>query len=104
VKTLYFVGTALDDLKKVSAGCSKRSWLRTAPRTEWRGTARLEAHENGGAWHTGNSYTRFIRNLPSFYVANIGNAVYVLHAFNKKTEATAKADIDLGKKRFRELG
>lgn len=40
----------------------------------------------------------------AFYVANIGNAVYVLHAFQKKTQRTAQADIDLGKARFKQIG
>jgi len=37
------------------------------------------------------------------YVAKFVEAVYVLHAFGKKTEQTAKRDIDLAKDRFREL-
>jgi phage-related protein len=36
-----------------------------------------------------------------FYVATIGDAVYVLHCFEKKSQRTAKADIDLGKQRYR---
>jgi phage-related protein len=35
-----------------------------------------------------------------FYVARFEEAVYVLHAFIKKTQATRKADIDLGKARY----
>jgi phage-related protein len=35
-----------------------------------------------------------------FYVARFEEAVYVLHAFIKKTRATRKADIDLGKARY----
>ncbi|MBM3774380.1 MAG: hypothetical protein FJW37_04375 [Acidobacteria bacterium] len=34
------------------------------------------------------------------YVARFEEAVYVLHAFVKKTRATRKADIDLGKQRY----
>ena len=37
------------------------------------------------------------------YTARIKDAVYVLHAFQKKTQATAKRDIDLAKSRFAEL-
>ncbi|OGQ96696.1 MAG: hypothetical protein A2521_07520 [Deltaproteobacteria bacterium RIFOXYD12_FULL_57_12] len=37
------------------------------------------------------------------YTARLANAVYVLHAFQKKTQATAKRDIELAKKRFIEL-
>ena len=35
------------------------------------------------------------------YVATIGEDVYVLHCFEKKTQRTAKADIDLAKRRYR---
>ena len=37
------------------------------------------------------------------YTARIKEAVYVLHAFQKKTQATSKRDIDLAKSRFNEL-
>ena len=37
------------------------------------------------------------------YVAKFGEAVYVLHAFQKKTQKTAEADIDLARQRFRAL-
>ena len=37
-----------------------------------------------------------------FYVTKFGDVVYVLHCFQKKTEATAKADIGLGAKRYRD--
>jgi phage-related protein len=37
------------------------------------------------------------------YVARRADAVYVLHAFQKKTQATAKNDIQIAKRRFRQL-
>jgi phage-related protein len=37
------------------------------------------------------------------YTARLADAVYVLHAFQKKTQATTKRDIGLAKKRFTEL-
>ena len=37
------------------------------------------------------------------YVANIGDQIYVLHAFQKKTQKTAKSDIKLAKERYRAL-
>jgi phage-related protein len=37
------------------------------------------------------------------YTARLADAVYVLHAFQKKTQVTAKRDIELAKKRFTEL-
>lgn len=38
-----------------------------------------------------------------FYIANVGDLVYVLHCFQKKTKKTSKKDIDIGKKRYKEL-
>ena len=37
------------------------------------------------------------------YVAKLADAIYVLHCFQKKTEQTAKRDIDLARKRLKEL-
>jgi phage-related protein len=37
------------------------------------------------------------------YVAKFEEAVYVLHAFEKKTQKTRKADIDLAKARYKAL-
>ena len=38
-----------------------------------------------------------------FYVSRYEEAVYVLHCFVKKTQATRKADLDLGRKRYAAL-
>lgn len=38
-----------------------------------------------------------------FYVARFEEAVYVLHCFDKKSRATRKADIDLGRGRYKEM-
>ncbi len=37
------------------------------------------------------------------YVANFREAVYVLHAFRKKTRKTSQKDIDLARERYRQL-
>ena len=37
------------------------------------------------------------------YIAKYEEAIYVLHAFQKKTQKTPKRDIDIAKTRFREL-
>jgi phage-related protein len=37
------------------------------------------------------------------YTARLVDAVYVLHAFQKKTQATAKQDLDLATERFAQL-
>jgi phage-related protein len=37
------------------------------------------------------------------YTARLADAVYVLHAFQKKTQATAKRDVELARKRYSDL-
>lgn len=37
------------------------------------------------------------------YTARLANAVYVLHLFQKKTQATAKRDLEIARVRFAEL-
>jgi phage-related protein len=38
------------------------------------------------------------------YVANIGDKVFVLHGFEKKTQKTGQRDIELARKRFKAIG
>lgn len=37
------------------------------------------------------------------YTARLADVVYVLHTFQKKTQTTAKRDVELAKRRFTEL-
>ena len=37
------------------------------------------------------------------YTARLDDAVYVLHAFQKKTRATSREDVALARKRFRDI-
>ena len=38
-----------------------------------------------------------------FYVAKFENAIYVLHAFQKKTQKTAQRNIKLGQRRYQQM-
>ena len=38
------------------------------------------------------------------YVAKIRDAIYVLHAFQKKTQKTSQRDIELARKRYKQIG
>jgi phage-related protein len=40
----------------------------------------------------------------AIYVAKFETAIYVLHAFQKKTQQTAKMDIDLARARYKMIG
>ena len=39
-----------------------------------------------------------------FYITTRNEAVYVLHAFEKKRQKTAAGDLEIGRDRFRALG
>jgi phage-related protein len=42
-------------------------------------------------------------NYRVLYTARLADAVYVLHAFQKKTQRTSQRDIETAKVRFREM-
>jgi phage-related protein len=46
---------------------------------------------------------RFEKSYRVLYVAKFSEAVFVLHAFVKKTPKTSKKDIDLGTQRYKAL-
>jgi phage-related protein len=54
------------------------------------GVNEIRVREDGGAFRI-------------IYVAKFSEAVYVLHAFQKKAPKTSKPDIELARRRFREL-
>jgi phage-related protein len=37
------------------------------------------------------------------YIARLADAIYVLHCFQKKTEKTARSDVEVASRRYREL-
>ena len=38
-----------------------------------------------------------------FYIARFEEAIYVLHAFQKKTQKTAQKNLEIGQKRYQQL-
>lgn len=55
-----------------------------------RGVEEIRIREESGAWRV-------------IYTARLAEAVYVLHAFHKKSQATSKRDIETASARFQEL-
>ena len=102
MKDLEFIGSSKDDLRSfpeearrdagfqlhfVQAGQEPADWK---PMTSiGPGVIELRIHKQG-EWRI-------------IYVAKFQNRVSVLHAFQKKTQKTRKADIDLAQERFREV-
>jgi phage-related protein len=52
----------------------------------------------------GKVYGRFENGaFRAIYVAKFAVVVYVMHCFQKKTQKTSRADLDLAAKRYRDL-
>jgi phage-related protein len=103
MKTAIFCATSLKDLRDFPEDARKEAghWIDGIQRGEepddWKpmppvgdGVREIRIHEASGAFRV-------------FYVAKFEKHIYVLHCFQKKTQKTSKADIELGRKRYRDL-
>ena len=103
LKPIEFRGGALDDLRafpetarreagyqldRVQRGLSPNDWKPMM--TIGRGVQEIRIRDASGAFRV-------------IYLASFAEAIYVLHCFQKKTQKTAKADLDLAAKRYRDL-
>ena len=75
-------------MDRVQRGLTPYDWKPMA--TVGSGVREIRVRDESGAYRV-------------LYVAKLEDAVYVLHCFQKKTQATSKRDIDLAAKRYREL-
>ena len=103
MKPLKFVGSSLDDLRdfpeeaRRAAGFELRAIQNGFEPRDWKpvssvgtGAKEIRIHILG-EWRV-------------IYVAKVLDAVYVLHAFQKKTQKTSQRDIDLAKMRYKQIG
>jgi phage-related protein len=103
MKTLKFVGSSLDDLRNfpnearraagfelhaVQSGLEPRDWK--PMQIVGSGVREIRIHLLG-EWRV-------------IYIAKLHEAVYVLHAFQKKTRKTSRQDIDLAHQRYKQIG
>jgi phage-related protein len=104
MKPLEFLGSSRDDLAAMPSGVRREigvELLRVqfgGQPTDFKpmssvgaGTYEIRVRDASGAYR-------------ALYVAKFEAAVYVLHAFQKKTQQTAKVDIELAKVRYRMIG
>jgi phage-related protein len=102
-KPLKFVGSSLDDLRNFpdearrGAGFELRAVQNGLEPSDWKpmraigpGVKEIRIHVLG-EWRV-------------VYVAVRNDAVYVLHAFQKKSRKTSRQDIDLARHRYRQIG
>ncbi len=103
VKGLKFVGSSLDDLRNFPeearriAGFELRAVQNGLEPQDWKpmrsigsGVKEIRIHVLG-EWRI-------------VFVAKLADAVYVLHAFQKRSQKTNRNDIELARKRFKEIG
>jgi len=101
-KPIYWIGSAKEDLSafpqdaKRKAGFQLRMLQRGEKPTDFKSMQSVgKGVEEIRIW-TGDAFRLF-------YVAKYEEAIYVLHAFQKKTQKTSKQDIALGQKRYRDM-
>ena len=103
LKFVEFRGSALDDL---------RAFPEAARREAGYQINQVQHGQEPDDWKPMNTVGRGVREIRVrdvsgafrvIYLATLADAVYVLHCFQKKTERTSKADVDLAVKRYRDL-
>ena len=102
LKPLYFVGSALEDL---------RAFPRAPRRDAGYQLDRVQFGLEPSDWKpltTVGSGVREVRihcegQFRVIYVAKFDDAVYVLHAFQKKTQKTRKQDVEIGRRRLKAI-
>ncbi|ECC1750039.1 type II toxin-antitoxin system RelE/ParE family toxin [Salmonella enterica subsp. diarizonae] len=102
-KKLAFIDSSLDDLRafpelprqemgyqldRVQQGLDPDDWKPFT--TVGAGVREIRVQDTDGIYR-------------AMYVAKFEEAVYVLHCFQKKSQATSKADVELAKRRFKKL-
>ena len=103
VKPLKFVGSSLDDLRNFpdearrAAGFELRVVQSGLDPSDWKPMQAIGPGVNEIRIHV-------LGEWRVIYVAKFRDAVYVLHAFQKKTRKTSRHDIDLAQERYRRIG
>ena len=101
-KPLAFVGSSREDLRAFPADARRRAGFeldqvqRGLLPTDWKPMTSIGSGVIEIRIHTDVEHR-------IFYVAKFEEAVYVLHAFEKKSQRTAKSEIEVGRARLAEL-
>ncbi|PYS65515.1 MAG: hypothetical protein DMF74_03825 [Acidobacteria bacterium] len=101
-KPLVWLGSSLDELRespddaRQEAGFQLRKVQRGGSPTDWKPMPSVGSGVVEIRVHTAQEYR-------VFYIANFTEAIYVLHAFTKRTQKTLHRDIQLARRRYSEL-
>ena len=103
MKPLRFLGSSLDDLRNFpdearrAAGFELRAVQNGLGPSDWKSMPIIGPGANEIRIHV-------LGEWRVIYVAKRREAVYVLHAFQKKTRKTNRFDIELSRQRYRQIG
>lgn len=102
MKALRFVGSSLDDLRDFPAEVRRDAGfeLYTVQRGLMPSDFKPLPHVGQGAYEI---RIHALGEWRVIYVAKFNEAVYVLHAFQKKTPKTRKEDLDLAARRYQQV-
>ncbi len=103
MKALFFIGSSLDALRAFPIDTRREAGHQLD---------QVQRGRNPDDWKPMKAVGKGVREIRLhvegeyrvLYVASLSDAVYVLHAFEKKTQKTLQRDIELARKRFRQLG
>lgn len=101
-KPLVWLGNSREDVSSFSADARRETGHQLNRVQEGKEPSDWKPMETVGAG-VKEIRIRMEKAYRVLYVAKFVEAVYVLHGFEKKTQRTPKADIDLADKRYREL-
>lgn len=103
MKALRFVGSSLDDLKDFPAEARREAGfeLDAVQRGLMPSDFKPMLSVGAGAYEI---RLRVLGEWRVIYVAKRADAIYVLHAFHKKTQRTRREDIDLAARRYQQIG
>lgn len=101
-KPLIWLGDSLEAVKTFSVEARKEAGHELGQVQEGREPSDWKSMESVGAG-VKEIRIRVEKAYRVLYVAKFAEAVYVLHGFEKKTQRTAKTDIDLANARYRQL-
>ena len=104
MKAACFIGTAREDLAAFPESARRRAGYELFMVQVGRDPADFKLMPGVGS----GAYEIRVRDeggtFRVIYVAKFEHAVYVLHAFQKKTRKTAQADIELAARRYKLIG